>query len=149
MKRFVATVDIDAPVDKVWALVDKLEDWPLWTPSIKSIEKLTPEPLGLGSKLRVTAKVRRMSVKLVMTTVEFVIERRAVLEGRVLGMTLRRFYEMEAINDRKTRVTCGGEFSGPLAFLARRGGQAVSDDIARSAKRWIEQGETYSVHGCR
>ncbi len=149
MGRFAATVVIDAPVDRVWALVDNLEDWPLWTPSIKGIEKLTPEPLGLGSKLGVTAKIRRMQIKLVMTMVEFAPERRAVLEGKVFGMTLRRFYEMEPISGGSTRVTCGGEFSGPLAFLARRGGQAVSDDIARSAKRWIEQGELSSTQDRR
>ncbi len=148
MKRFAATVEIDAPVDRVWSLVDRLEDWPRWTPSIKSIERRTPGPLGPGTRLGITVELRCLRVRLIMTVVEFSAGRRAVMEGRVFGMRLRRFYEMEPVDAGRTRVTCGGEFSGPLAFLAGRGGQAVSDDIARSAKRWIEQGESSSVQGC-
>lgn len=135
--RFSSSVEINAPVEKVWALVDRLEEWPKWMPSIKKIERVSGGPLTVGSQLSVTAKVSRLTANLLMTITEFVPERSVVMQGRVLGTNLRRFYFFEPVNG-KTKVTIGGEVSGLLAWLARRGGQAVSDEIAQAAKKRIE-----------
>ena len=135
--RFSSSVEINAPVDKVWALVDRLEEWPQWMPSIKKIEKVSEGPLTVGSQLSVTAKVSRLTVNLIMTITEFVPQRSAVMQGKALGTNLTRFYLFEPVNG-KTKVTIGGEVSGLLAWLARRGGQAVSYEIAQAAKKRIE-----------
>ena len=135
--QFSATVEIEAPVGKVWRLIDELEQWPQWMPSIKRIERVTEGPLTVGSQLLVTAKVSRLTVNLLMTTTEFEPERLAVMTGRALGTNLTRFYKFEPLNG-KTRVTIGGEVSGLLARLARRGGKAVSEEIAQAAKRRVE-----------
>lgn len=137
--RFESSIEIDAPVDRVWALVDTLEEWPQWMPSIKRIERISQGPLGVGSQLSVTAKVSRLTVNLLMTVIEFVPERKVVMQGRALGTNLRRFYILEPV-DNRTRVTVGGEVSGALALLAGRGGQAVSAEIARAAKEKAEAG---------
>jgi len=55
--RFESSIEINAPATKVWALVDRLEEWLQWMPSIKKIERTSKEPLTVGSKLFVTAKV--------------------------------------------------------------------------------------------
>jgi len=135
--RFSSSVEINAPVEKVWALVDRLEEWPQWMPSIKKIERVSEGPLTVGSQLSVTAKVNRLTVNLLMTITEFVPERSVVMQGKVLGINLTRFYFFEPVNG-KTKVTIGGEVSGLLAWLARRGGQAVSDEITQAAKKRIE-----------
>jgi len=135
--RFSSSVEINAPVDKVWALVDKLEEWPQWMPSIKKIEKVSEGPLTVGSQLSVTAKVSRLTVNLIMTITEFVPERSAVMQGKALGTNLTRFYLFEPVNG-KTKITIDGEVSGLLAWLARRGGQAISYEIAQAAKKRIE-----------
>ena len=135
--RFSSSVEINAPVEKVWALVDRLEEWPQWMPSIKKIERVSEGPLTVGSQLSVTVKVSRLTVNLPMTITEFVPERSVVILGRALGTNLTRFYFLEPVNG-KTKVTIGGEVSGLLAWLARRGGQAVSDEIAQAAKKRIE-----------
>jgi len=135
--KFESSVEINAPVEKVWTLVDNLEEWPQWMPSIKKIERVSKGPLTVGSQLSVTAKVSRLTVKLLMTITEFVSERAVVMEGKALGTKLTRFYTLEPANG-KTRVTIGGEVSGLLAWLARRGGQAISDEIAQAAKKRIE-----------
>jgi carbon monoxide dehydrogenase subunit G len=135
--RFSSSVEINAPVGKVWALVDKLEEWPQWMPSIKKIEKVSEGPLTVGSQLSVTAKVSRLTVNLIMTITEFVPERSAVMQGKALGTNLTRFYLFEPVNG-KTKITIGGEVSGLLAWLARRGGQAISYEIAQAAKKRIE-----------
>jgi len=135
--KFESSVEINAPVEKVWTLVDHLEEWPQWMPSIKKIERVSKGPLTVGSQLSVTARVSRLTVKLLMTISEFVPERAVVMEGKALGTKLTRFYTLEPVNG-KTRVTVGGEVSGLLAWLARRGGQAISDEIAQAAKKRIE-----------
>lgn len=136
--RFESSIDIDAPAERVWALVDKLEEWSQWMPSIKKIERVSQGPLRAGSQLRVTAKVSGLTVKLLMTITEFVQERNVVLEGKALGTRLTRFYTLEPV-DGKTKVTIGGDVSGALAWLGRRGGQKVSAEIALAVKRRIEE----------
>jgi len=135
--RFESSIDINATADKVWALVDKLEEWPQWMPSIKKIERLSEGPLTVGSQLSVTAEVSGLTVTLLMTITEFVPERSVVLEGKALGTKLTRFYNLEPVNG-KTKVTIGGDVSGALAWLARRGGQEVSVEIAQAVKKKVE-----------
>jgi carbon monoxide dehydrogenase subunit G len=135
--RFSSSVEIDAPVAAVWSLIDRLEEWPQWMPSIKKIERVSEGPLSVGSQLAVTAKVSRITVHLLMTIIEFVPERSVVMQGRALRTNLTRFYSFEP-HDNRTTATIGGEVTGPLAFLARRGGKRVSEEIAQAAKKRIE-----------
>lgn len=138
--RFQSSVEINASVEEVWALVDRLEEWPQWMPSIKKIDKVSEGPLAVGSQVSVTAKVSGLVVKLLMTITELVPERRVVLEGRALGTKLTRFYALEPV-DGKTKVTIGGDVFGALAWPACRGGQVVSDEIAQVVKKKIEESE--------
>jgi hypothetical protein len=50
---------------------------------------------------------------------------------------LTRFYNLEPV-DGKTKVIVGGDVSGALAWLACRGGQAISAEIALAVKTRIE-----------
>lgn len=135
--RFSSSIDIDAPSNKVWSLINRLEEWPTWMPSIKKIAQVSDGPLSVGSQLSVTAKVSLLTVNLLMTITEFVPERSVIMKGKALGTKLTRFYSLEPMNG-KTNVTIGGEVSGILACLARRGGQSVSKEIALAVKRVIE-----------
>lgn len=138
--RFESSIDINAPVKKVWALVDKLEEWPQWMPSIKKIEKVSKGRLAVDSQVSVTARASGLIVKLMMTVIELVPERRVVLEGKVLGTKLKRFYVLEPGHG-KTKVTIGGDVSGRLAWLVGRGGKKVSTEIAQAVKTRIEGSE--------
>ena len=135
--RFESSVEINAHVKKVWALIDKLEEWPQWMPSIKKIERVSKGPLAVGSQLSVMARVSGLPVKLFMTIREFVPERTVVMQGKTLGTNLTRFYNMGPVNG-KTKVTIGGEVSGALAWLACRGGRKVSAEIAEAVKKKVE-----------
>ena len=138
--RFESSIDINAPAEKVWAMMGKPEEWPQWMPSIKKIERISKEPLTVGSQVSVTAKVRGLTVKLLMTITKFVPERTVVLEGKVLGTKLIRFYTLEPVNG-KTKVIIGGDVSGALAWLVRRGGQEISAEIGQAVKKKIEGSE--------
>jgi carbon monoxide dehydrogenase subunit G len=136
--RFESSIEINAPAKKVWALIDKLEEWPQWMPSIKKIAKVSEGPLAVGSQLSVTAKVSGLTVTLLMTVTEFVPERTVVMKGKALGTNLTRFYNLEPANE-KTKVTIGGDVSGALAWIACRGGRKVSAEIAQAAKKRVEE----------
>jgi uncharacterized membrane protein len=138
--RFESSIDINAPVSKVWTLIDRLEEWPQWMPSIKKIERLSKGPLTVGSQLCVTARVSGFTLRLLMTITKFVPERNVVLEGKALGTKLIRFYALEPAGGR-TKITIGGDVSGALAWLARRGGQKISAEMALAAKTRIEGSE--------
>ena len=135
--RFESSIEINAPAGRIWAMIGKLEEWLQWTPSIKKIERVSKGPLEVGSKLAVTTKISGLTVTLLMTITEFVPERNVVLEGKALGTKLTRFYTLEPVNG-KTKLSIGGDVSGALAWLARRGGQKISAEIAQVAKKKIE-----------
>ena len=136
--KFRASVEINSTPEKTWALLKNVEEWPKWIPSLKKIEKVTEGPLGVGSQVLVVAK-SLITVNLLMTITEFVAGRRVVMEGRVLGVKMTRYYEMEPVGQSKAKLTAGGEVSGLLAFLVRRGGQRLSEEIVQALKQKVEE----------
>ena len=134
--KFKASADINVTAEKAWALVKNVEEWPKWIPSLKKIEKVTDGPLGVGSRVLVVAR-SLITVNLLMTITEFVPGRSVIMEGKVLGVKMKRYYKMEPVNGR-ARLTAGGEVSGLLAFLVRRGGQRLSEEIVQALKKKVE-----------
>jgi len=61
-----------------------------------------------------------------------------VMEGKVLGVKMTRYYEMEPVAQNKAKLTAGGEVSGLLACLVRRGGQRLSEEIVQALKKKVE-----------
>ena len=134
--RFESSTEINATPERIWATLSDPEEWPRWIPSLKKIEKLSTGPLGVGSQFRITARAS-ITVGLSMKITEFVPGERVVMQGKVLGTKLTRYYSLTSINGH-TRVTAGGEASGWLACLISRGGQALSEEIVQSFKKKIE-----------
>jgi len=135
--KFSASVEINTTSEKAWALVKNVEEWPSWIPSLKKIEKVTKGPMDVGSRVLVVAR-SLITVNLLMTITEFVPGRRVVMEGKVLGVKMTRYYEMEPVAQNKAKLTAGGEVSGLLAFLVRRGGQRLSEEIVLALKKKVE-----------
>lgn len=133
--KFSASVEINSTPEKAWPLINNIEEWPKWIPSLKKIEKVTEGPLGAGSRVLVVAR-SLITVNLLMTITEFVPGRSVVMEGKVLGVRMKRYYEMEPVNGR-AKLTAGGEVSGLLSFLVRRGGQRLSEEIVQALKKKV------------
>jgi hypothetical protein len=135
--KFSASVEINAAPGKAWVLWDNVEEWPKWIPSLKKVERLTKGQAGVGSRVLVVAR-SLITVNLLMTITEFTAGRRVVMEGKILGVRMTRYYELEPLAQNRTRLTAGGEISGLLAFLVRRGGQKLSEEIVQALKKKVE-----------
>jgi uncharacterized membrane protein len=53
MTHFSITAEIEAPPERVWAIMSDIERWPEWTPTVTSVERLDPGPLSIGSRARI------------------------------------------------------------------------------------------------
>lgn len=51
MRTFSISVDIAAPVDRVWTVMSDTSRWHEWTPSVTSIKPLGSGPFAVGSRV--------------------------------------------------------------------------------------------------
>ena len=51
MRTFDTTIEIAAPVARVWQVMIDIDRWNEWTPSVSSIKRLDTGPLIVGSQL--------------------------------------------------------------------------------------------------
>jgi uncharacterized membrane protein len=80
--KFENTIDIEAPIDRVWALTVDVESWPRVTPTVTKVERLDNGPLRPSSTARVKQPGQRPKVWTV-TAVE--PDRRFAWEARLFG----------------------------------------------------------------
>lgn len=51
--RFEDSVTINAPAERVWAIFSDVANWPEWTPTIESVERLDEGRIHLGARTRI------------------------------------------------------------------------------------------------
>src|SRR6185295_16239937 len=82
---FVTRWSFQAPIESVWELISKSEEWPGWWPGVEKVEVLEEGTDGeVGSLRRLTWKSRLpYELRFEMRTTR--VERPHVLEGRAVG----------------------------------------------------------------
>ncbi len=115
MLTFEATIDIDAPPQRVWDVLVNTDAWPTWDPSCERIEG----DVVLGGKVKAFTKLapgRAFPVKVA----ELDAPRRMTWQG---GMPLGLFrgvrtFDVEPRGD-GVRFTLREQFSGPMLALIK------------------------------
>jgi uncharacterized membrane protein len=104
---------IDAPLERVWRVTADVEQWPTWTLTITSVRKVGGEPLGRGSRARITQPGQPESEWVVT---DFAPPRRFAWESRRTGLRFVARHELSE-EEGRTRNVLRIEAGGPLAVV--------------------------------
>lgn len=141
MPLLEATTIIDAPVERVWPVLADVSRWPLWLPTVTSVEPLGPPPLSIGASYRV---VQPKLPAAVWSVVELSPNSHFSWESRSPGVRVLGTHELHPVTAASTGVSLRIDFSGPLSGLARLvAGRLTREYIEREAaalKERVERG---------
>jgi uncharacterized protein YndB with AHSA1/START domain len=112
---YLEAVEVDADPSRVWQVLVDVESRPEWTPSMTTVEMLTPQRLGPGS--RVAIKQPRLA-RVEMTVDRYAEGRSFAWSSRMAGLRTIADHVLEPTPD-GTRVTLAVIQSGPLAGPVR------------------------------
>jgi len=110
------TVDIAAPIERVWALTENIEQWPSITPTMTSVVRLDSGPLQRGSTARIKQPGQRARV---WTVTRFDPNDMFEWKSRILGMPVTASHSM-APSATGTTNTLTLELSGAMSRLLGR-----------------------------
>ena len=111
------TIEIEAPVARVWALTVDLAGLPDVTPTITEVEVLDRGEVRPGTRARLSQPGLPTGVWIVE---EVVPERRFVWSRTMPGLRMVASHLLEPVGDDRCRQTLSIEVDGGFASLARR-----------------------------
>lgn len=118
-----ARIELNAPVNTVWQIVNSINDWEKWNASIESAERLTAGNWIPGFRFR--QKSDRERLEFVYTITEVALGQRASWTGSRVGLTRGMSVELRSCEggaevELKSNAS-GVRTMGPLGFLVQRG----------------------------
>jgi uncharacterized membrane protein len=135
------SVDVDAPADKVWAVLTDVENWPQWTASMTRVQRLDSGPFAVGSTARIKQPRLRTAV---WRVTELTPERSFVWTSASPGVTTAAEHRIAPRPDNGVTVTLTIQLTGPLAplvsLLAGATARRYVRMEAQGLKRRCEQG---------
>ena len=111
--RIEHSIDIAAPVERVWELTLDVEAWPQHSSTITSVERLDDGPLAVGSTARVKQPAQPTRI---WTVTALEPTRRFAWATRAMGTTMTGGHEL-APTEGGMRNTLTVDIEGPLAPL--------------------------------
>ncbi|MEL6981935.1 MAG: SRPBCC family protein [Actinomycetota bacterium] len=121
------TIDIDAPVERVWELTLDVESWPEHTPTMTSVERLDDRPLAVGSTVRIKQPAQRARL---WTVSHLEPNRRFAWSAKTMGTTMIATHELTP-NGSGTTQTLRVEIEGKLSrFVQALVGRPIAKAIA-------------------
>lgn len=117
-------IEINAPADRVWAVLSDARAWPTWTPSVTSVEIDEGELLHVGSRARI--KQPRIGTN-EWTVTELVPGRSFTWESRAPGVLSVARHEVDPLGDGRSRLRLSVSQSGAIGGLAGRLYRGLTD----------------------
>ena len=138
--RFEKSIEIDAPQQRAWDVLSDLQAWPQRIETVDTVELLTPEPLGKGSR------VRLRQPKLPEGTWDITIwDAPAYFEWtqKEGGTTIVAGHRVEALGDDRARLTLTIDMRGLLVPIIGRFYKRLTNDyMNREAEGMKRAAET-------
>ena len=134
-RNTLKTVTIDAPPDKVFAVLRDVERWPEWTPTMVSVKRLESGPFTVGS----TAEVRQPKLRpAVWQVTEIEESRNFTWTTRSAGLRMKAGHRVEA-HGKGSRVALSFELSGLMAPLVSRLYGALIDEYVETETQGLKK----------
>lgn len=111
--RIEHTIDIEAPVDRVWELTLDVESWPEHTPTMTFVERLDSAALAVGSRVRIKQPAQRTRV---WTVTAFETRRLFAWSTRAMGTSMTAGHRLVP-NAAGTTHVLTVDIDGPLSRL--------------------------------
>jgi hypothetical protein len=141
MKEIKGSIDIDAPVGKVWGVLTDLKAYPQWNPFMTQLSGDLKE----GSVLDVVVKIPgRKDTKFKTQLVKMVEKKEALFKGAIIKglLTSDHLITLESLGENKTRLFQSITFKGLMSSFA---GGTIRDsqkglDLMNSAAKVRSEG---------
>ena len=135
------SIDIPAPVDKVWGAIADLNVYGQWMTLHADFPDGVPEVLEPGVSFREKVKIMGMPGDVTWTVADFQEGQRIHLDGEgPMGTKLRAVFELEAAGD-GTHVAYESEFGGaaltPLLSSIEKEAQKAGDESLQRLKEVV------------
>ena len=103
--EFVTIWRVDAPLEKVWDIIEDADSWPEWWKGVLSVVKLKPgDENGVGS-IRRTVWKSALPYKLEFDSEILRIEKLKLIEARAFGeLDGNGLWQFEPLSDTSTRI---------------------------------------------
>jgi uncharacterized protein YndB with AHSA1/START domain len=118
------TIDVEAPVGRVWEALSDVERWPEWAPTVTSVRRLDGGPLAVGSRVRVE-QPRIPPTRYVVTELEPGRSFTWMATGPGVRTTARHL--LEDLTTGGTRVTLAVEQAGVVGGVMGRFYRRLTD----------------------
>lgn len=110
-------VEVDAPVERVWDVLQDVERWPEWASTVTSVRRLDDGPLAVGSRTTIE-QPRIPPTEYEVTELEPGRSFTWVAEGPGVRTTAR--HGLERLDAGRTRVTLSVQQAGWLGRVMGR-----------------------------
>jgi carbon monoxide dehydrogenase subunit G len=132
MSRVTASIDIDAPPEKVWEVVMDPERLGDWVTIHREVDRVSDRPLKDGSTLRQELCLRHVNFHVRWTVEEAKPCESAVWEGKGPARSkAHTVYRLAAIDGGGTRFQYENEFKAPLGPLGAAASRALVGGVPK------------------
>jgi hypothetical protein len=140
MNDFRIEIDIQAPPDRVWAIMRDVDRWPEWTPTVRKIRRLDAGPIAVGMR-GIVYQPKLPPAKWTITELDDT-RRTFTWINRSPGLLITACHGVQATGAGSSRAMLSlrftGLFAGLMARITRDLNNRYLDLEARGLKRASE-----------